>query len=270
MVLSPEPPRIVEPTIVEGDYANQEVINKAAATSTTEGDQNNKIGTIRGSTPIRSRTLTPDQCDYINQEILDGDIIPVALAPPSGAAPVLVPNSSISTQTWERSRDYENLDKPLGEEQQKSVAVDQQNDIFADSKQVLQQPQQQQTLQTSPTLRADRRSMSPTDEGESALEFRANSPLRLTPELVTLKPTLSSGGSSGATTPGTLSLDSLDNFFDDDAPISVPETPPTDSSVDFTDSSVGFNRMAKSVYRPTGSDQSEVREGTPIINNLPR
>ena len=256
MVLTPQPPVIVEPT---QDYANQEAIDKAIAEAEGDYADCNKVGTVRGSTPIRSRTLNPEQCDYINQEVLDEDILPVVLAPAS-AAPVLIPESmqSDSMETREQdTRDYVNLRvderaQVNGSPESSSNEVlrrtsDPQNDIFADPSKVLQI----ESLQTSRrSVSPDRSSLNPVDEKETTLDFGRTSLHTLTLDQGASKPpiSISSGASSSATTSASLFVDS-DYFELKEIDVLSKISPPVGS---------GFNRTAASMYRPTGSGQHEV------------
>ena len=264
MVVSPEPPQILEPpAIIEGDYANQEIIKE---NQETDG---NKIGAIRGTTPIRSRTLTPEQCDYINQEVLDGDIIPMSLMVPApNAAPVLIPDSVKVTGTEILEPDYENIDNSTtGIIEKQSSLENERTLIITDTDQTNNLQNSQRNLNSgSPNLLPlrERRSMTPCDEAETALDFHGNnggggvSP-RLTPELVPLKQStsMSSICSSGATTPGGLSLDSMGDYYE------ATEAEDTVSSLSTVnhgqlDVSPGFNRMAASVYKHRANQ--EVRQ----------
>lgn len=244
MALDPQPPLIVEPP--SDGYANI-VIDKEVGEVEV-----NKLGTIHG-TPIRSRTLTPDQSDYMNQEILDEDIIPVTLAISPPAPDSVHGNDGMDTREQDM-RDYMNLrvDEPpeictnQGPPEIKELNTDPQDDIFAD-------PMHLESTQST----RERRSMSPSNDKESALDFGRVSPNMLTPEQAAFKPSrsfASSGCSSGATTPGSLSQDSDHCFEQKEADATIPVSLPVES---------GLNRMAASVYyKPTG--HSEV-SGTLVI-----
>lgn len=260
----------------EGDYANQEII-VTTARSEREGDysnqviieennkesdyvDNNRLGTIRGATPIRSRTLTPERSDYMNQELLDEDIIPLSVAgvPSSSAtAPVLMAESILAAGgNWEKkTADYVNMKKETGEEGRRDK-MEISLDLNLDSREpspgsTLQTPQL--SLQQSPGT--GRRSMSPQNNRESALDFRTGSP-HSTPgsELVPLRSAPGSGYSSGATTPDALSLDSLDYDFDE-KPLEV--APPPSLVVEDNDGPQprGFTRAAATVRGSGGRHQ---------------
>ena len=252
------------------DYANQEVIDKvvAKAVADDEGDyaEQNKIGTLRGATPIRSRTLTPNECDYMNQEVLDEDIIPVGIPVPSAtAAPVHIPEHVRLEMPEQNTRDYVNLqDKPAqfaaGQGNGRSSAdgalpidtgSDPQHDIFAIPKTLMHLESPRSSRGVSP----ERIIMTSTDERATTLDYKVSPAASriLTPEPGSLKPSVSvsSDPSSGATTPGSISLEG-DNYFElkeTDMPSTHPIPPPTGS---------GFNRVAASMYKPTGGGRNEV------------
>ncbi|CAI8037933.1 hypothetical protein GBAR_LOCUS21186, partial [Geodia barretti] len=109
----------------EGDYANQVIIDENCSKE-SDYDDDSKLRTVRGAMPIRSRTLTPERSDYMNQELLDGDIIPLSLAVPSSSATALGAGSILQGDTWTRKTpDYANVS---GEEddgrEQKETPVD--------------------------------------------------------------------------------------------------------------------------------------------------
>lgn len=221
MALDPQPPLILEPP--SDGYANIGVINKELGEV-----EENKLGTIHG-TPIRSRTLSPDQSDYMNQEILDEDIIPVTLA-------ISLGNDGMDSREQDM-RDYMNLriEEPSemytnqGHPETKELNADPQNDIFGDPMKVLR----------------ERRSMSPANDCESALDFGRASPNMLTPEQAAFKQSrsfASSGCSSGATTPYSLSQDSDHCFEQTETDNTTPVSAPVES---------GLNQMAASVDKPT-------------------
>ena len=277
MVISPEVPPQIVLRVREGDYANQAIIDEVVG-GASEGDytDNDKIRTVRGATPIRSRTLTPDErSDYMNQEIVEGDIIPVSLVvPPADAAPVLIPDSvglklDIVREAWrEGGPDYANIDThgaglpdyanidTQGAGPPDYANIDTQAAGLADYANIDatgsngqphyanidETPPEDRTgapttpppcqavpdhlsssqlvlRQTSSPTGSRRRSMSPLNCKESALEFRGGSPhgqqTSLGSELVPLRSAPGSGCSSGATTPGALSLDSVDDYFDE-------------------------------------------------------
>ena len=250
MVLGPDAPVIIEPPLVDGDYANQEVISKAVADA--EGDYaDQKIGAIHGAAPIRSRTLTPEQCDYINQEVLDGDIIPLALVEP----PSVSEDATIKAREMD-TRDYVNVDrtvqvdvsnetKRFNEVQEAIPTLEVQSNTLTDPLGVLQSQY--------PNCLIDRSSMSPVDDRETALDFRGGSPHLLAPDQRALKPSISSGCSSGATTPGALSLDGDDGFLDTKEVTLLPQ----DEALSVGS---GFNRVAASVRNPIRSRNEEVRK----------
>ena len=250
------------------DYANQEVIDKvvAKAVAEDEGDyaEQNKIGTIRGATPIRSRTLTPNECDYMNQEVLDEDIIPVGILVPSATAvPVHIPEHVRLEMPEQNTRDYVNLqDKPAqlaaGQGNGRSSAdgalpidtgSDPQHDIFAVPKTLMRPESPRSSRGVSP----ERIIMTATDERATTLDYKGSPAASriLTPEPGSLKPSVSvsSDPSSGATTPGSLEGDNYFELKEIDMPSTHPIPPPTGS---------GFNRVAASMYKPTGRGRNEV------------
>ena len=275
----------------EGDYANQEIFAGVAMSGSQEGDYANQViieencskesdysdydrlRTIRGATPIRSRTLTPERSDYMNQELLDGDIIPLSLAVPSSSvtAPIMRADRVLQgDQSWgEKIPDYANLSDRTGEEEAgkvgKETSLDQRlgsHDASPASAPLLTP---QISLPISPA--SSRRSMSPQNERESALDFRGSSPHSTHgSELVPLRSAPGSGYSSGATTPDALSIDSLDDYYDD-KPSDVSQAP---SLVIVEDSdgptqSRGISRAAATVRGSSGRHQ-EVSDPHPHIH----
>ena len=260
MVISPEPPQIVEPSLKMAtddfgkDYANQEVIDEVVG-GAFEGDyaDNRKIGTIRGATPIRSRTLTPERSDYVNQELLMGDIIPVALAVPSGdAALVFIPGSmGLRVNDVEQRQtvpDYANINTILSDVG--TTTTD--GSVNSHSHDECSQLTLRQTSGCSSV--ANRRSMSPLDDGETALDFHEGSPHHtLGSELVPVRSVPGSGCSSGATTPGCLSLESIDDYFDEKPAEAHPPILPPDIR------ETKPRAITRATVRESGSHNPEVR-----------
>ena len=239
----------------EGDYANQVIIDENCSKE-SDYDDDSKLRTVRGAMPIRSRTLTPERSDYMNQELLYGDIIPLSLAVPSSSATALGAGSILQGDTWTRKTpDYANVS---GEEddgrEQKETPVD----LRVDSREpspmsALLTPQL--SLPQSPA--SSRRSLSPQDERETAIDFRGSSPHSTHgSELVPLRSAPGSGYSSGATTPDALSIDSLDYEFDE-KPSDVSQPPLlVIEDNDGSRQGRGISRVAASVRGSTGRHQA--------------
>ena len=259
-MVSPQPPVIVE-TISE-DYENQETIDQVMD-EREDGDyaDQNKIGQVHGVKPIRSRTATPDDRDYVNQETLDEDIIPVGIAMDPNAAPVHIPDhlqiGGMEMQGQD-TRDYVNL--PDDQKPQSPPLVAHGNQTPSKGKEggVRRRPRSVNENASDPSrlsrpqtprgVSPDRIVMSPTSRDESALDFGG----RASPHMLTSEPerrqvkqslSVSSGGSSGGTTPGSISLDG--DYYEAKEPDEFLPLPPS------------VPRYAASVYRPSGS--SEVR-----------
>ena len=258
MMVSPQPPVIVE-TMSE-DYENQETIDQVME-EREDGDyaDQNKIGQIHGVKPIRSRTVTPDDRDYVNQETLEEDIIPVGIAMDPNAAPVHIPDHLQigGMEMQERDTgDYVNL--PDDQKPQSPPLVAHGNQTTSKGKEVgvrgrpssvnenASDPTRLSRPQTPRGVSPERIIMSPTSRDESALDFGGRtSPRMLTPEpghrQVKQSLSVSSGGSSGGTTPGSISLDG-DYYEAKEAD----ELLPLPSSA---------TRHTSSVYRPSGGNE---------------
>lgn len=233
MVVSP-PPQVVVETAGD-DYENQETIDQVMD-EVEDGDyaDQNKIGQVHGVKPIRSRTVTPDDQDYVNQEALEEDIIPVGIALDSNAAPVRIPDclqiASMKKQGQD-SKDYVNLDdQKQGQDSRDYVNLDDQKPQSppvvvhgesgggsvrgrsSDANEISSGSTKLGRPKTPRGVSPERIVMSPTSRDESALDFAGgSSPRMLSPEpghpQIKQSLSVSSGGSSGATTPGSISLD---------------------------------------------------------------
>ena len=240
----------------EGDYANQVIINENCSKE-SDYDDDGKLRTVRGAMPIRSRTLTPEKSDYMNQELLDGDIIPLSLAvlSSSATAPILRAESILKGDPWtKKTPDYANVS---GEGDDGRAKEETPVDLRVDSREPSPMSvllTAQLSLPQSPA--SSRRSLSPQDEREIALDFRGSSPHSTHgSEFVPLRSAPGSGYSSGATTPDALSLDSLDYEFDE-KPSDMSQAPSlVIEDNDGPRQGRGINRVAASVRGSSGGHQ---------------